>query len=110
MGGFSTIGGAGGYNVVSKTSADSPYSASNRDYILADASGGAITVTVPSPSSNSYIGIKKTDSSANVVTVQQNAAETIDGQTSITLEGQNEYVELVSDGTNWYIISSTVIY
>lgn len=69
--------------------------------VLCDASGGAFTVTLPDPI---HIGwrylIKKTDSSAYAVTV----AGTIDGDTNFDLELQDEVIEVVADGTAWWII------
>jgi len=72
--------------------------------ILADASGGAITVTLPDPASypNYEIMIKKIDSSTNAVTVTPHGTETIDGASSLTLSSQNDAKRLRSDGSNWY--------
>jgi len=72
--------------------------------ILADASGGAITVTLPDPAAypNYEVMIKKIDSSANAVTVAPHGTETIDGASSLTLANQNDAVRLRSDGTNWF--------
>jgi len=92
---------AGGYNVV-KVTAD--YLASDRDCVLADASGGAITITLPTPSPGAEVIVKKIDSSTNVVTVSPSGTETIDGQSSWTLDTQYEAYHFISDGTNWYII------
>ena len=89
------------YNVVTKTS---NYTASNGDCVLADASSGAITVTLPSPSSNAIVNVKKIDSSTNAVTVEPNGSETIDGSSSKTIDTQYESYTFISDGTNWYII------
>lgn len=72
--------------------------------ILADASGGAITITLPDPTSypNYEVMIKKIDSSANAVTVSPHGTETIDGASSMTLANQNDAVRLRSDGSNWF--------
>ena len=72
--------------------------------ILADASGGAITVTLPDPAAypNYEVMIKKVDSSTNAVTVAPHGTETIDGASSLTLQNQNDAKRLRSDGTNWY--------
>jgi hypothetical protein len=56
--------------------------------ILANASGGAITVTLPADSVQALTTVKKTDSSANVVTV----SGTIDGASSVVLTRQYQYV------------------
>ena len=89
------------YNVVTK---NTNYTASNGDCVLADASSGAITITLPSPSSNAIVNVKKIDSSTNAVTVEPNGSETIDGSSSKTIDTQYESYTFISDGTNWYII------
>ena len=93
--------GIASHNVVTKTS---NYTASNGDCVLADASSEAITITLPSPSNNAIVNVKKIDSSANVVTVEPNGSETIDGSSSKTIDTQYESYTFISDGTNWYII------
>ncbi len=85
------------------------YSATWADeIILVDASGAAVTVTLPPPASypNVPITIKKIDSSTNVVTINPNATETIDGAASQSLSAQNAFITVVSDGVNWYIVAS----
>jgi len=89
------------YNIVTKTS---DYTASSGDCVLVDASSGAITITLPSPSSNAIVNVKKIDSSTNAVTVEPNGSETIDGSNSKTIDTQYESYTFISDGTNWYII------
>lgn len=71
------------------------------DVIEANATSNAITVTLPANSAGVRVTVKKTDSSANTVTV----SGTIDGATNHTLAYQNQSIELVGDGTNWYRIS-----
>lgn len=73
--------------------------------ILANASGGAFAVTLPasSPAMGYEFVIKKTDSSANVVTVTPTSG-TIDGAATFLLTTQYQSVTVQSDGTNWWII------
>lgn len=73
--------------------------------ILADASGGAFTVTLPTAVgiTGKRYSIKKTDSSTNAVTVDGDGAETIDGDANFELALQDEVIGLVSDGTEWWI-------
>ncbi len=66
--------------------------------ILANASSGNIIVTVPTTVIGSYV-IKKTDATANTVTVTP-ASGLIDGGSSVVLSIQNTAVDLVSDGSN----------
>lgn len=94
-------------SVATKTSADSPYTVLSTDYlILADASSGAITINLPTASGitgKQYI-IKKIGTDYNNITIDGNASETIDGDTTYTLHLPREWVKIVSDGTNWRII------
>ncbi len=48
--------------------------------------------------------IKKTDVSANAVTIDGNGAETIDGATTQSLPAQYDSMEVVTNGTEWFII------
>jgi hypothetical protein len=73
--------------------------------VLVDASSGAITMSLPS--AVTYVGpgftIKKIDSSANAVTIAANGSETIDETTTRVLAMQYDAVELMSDGTEWWL-------
>jgi len=101
MGVYPPIAAGGIFTAVTTQTAD--YTASDGDVVLADASGGAITITLPSPSENAWVQVKKIDSSLNKVTVAQNATETIDGQSSIDLVNQYQSYIVVSDGTDWFV-------
>jgi hypothetical protein len=74
--------------------------------IFANASTGSVAITLPTASS--FAGyrfyVKRTDSSANSCTVARSGTDTIDGQTSISLDIQYTCLTLVSDGSAWYII------
>jgi len=71
---------------------------------LVNAASGAITVTLPTAvNNNACFIIKKTDSSTNVVTVDAASSETIDGDLTYKLNDQYNYVEIVSNGTNWVV-------
>jgi hypothetical protein len=90
--------------VVAKTGA---YTATSSDHtILCDASGGSFTVTLPAASGVTRIiyHIKKTDSSGNTVTVDGNASETIDGDTTKIISTQYDSMMITCDGSNWHII------
>lgn len=93
-------------NLEHKTAA---YTADAEDYtITCDATSAAFTVTLPAASGITgriYV-IKKTDASANAVTVDANASETIDGATTYSLAAQWKYVTIQSNGTNWVIIGN----
>lgn len=69
------------------------------------------TVTLPAAStvSRKIFNIKKIDSSlSNIVTIDANGSETIDGALTITLATQFESVVLYCDGSNWQILDRYV--
>jgi hypothetical protein len=86
-----------------------PYNIAAKDYtILMDATAGNKTVNLPAASShtNRILVIKKIDSSANTVTIDGNASETIEGATTKVLTTQYESVMIQCDGSNWFIIGN----
>jgi hypothetical protein len=80
---------------------------SSDDVILADASGGAFTLTLPAAASNTgkvfYI-IRTDNTPANALTLDGNGAETIQGATTRALYTQYESVKIISDGSNWAVL------
>lgn len=76
--------------------------------VLVSASGAARTMTLPPAASHPgrVYTIKKTDSSVNTVTIDGNAAETIDGALTKVLTAQYERVTIQCDGANWFIVGS----
>jgi hypothetical protein len=91
-------------SVVSKTTT---YTAGDtEEIVLADATAGAFTVTLPTAASKSgfIYTVKKTDSSAAAVTIDGDGAETIDGDASVDLASQDKVISVVSDGSNWWIV------
>jgi len=97
---------AGDQKLVSKTGA---YTATTSDgVILCDASSAGFAITLPAVSGNTgkRYWIKKTDSSSNVVTVDGNGSELIDGVIIRHLRYQNEGIGIICDGTGWVIIQS----
>lgn len=76
--------------------------AQDHDFILADASAGAFTVTLPTPVASAEIVVKKTDATANGVTIT-GVAGFIDGNASLLIVTPMRAVRLFCDGTNWWI-------
>ena len=74
--------------------------------VLADATGGAITIDLPPASAmiSQTLTVKKIDSSANNVTLDGDASETIDDSETQVLSSQYDSITMLSDGTRWYII------
>ena len=66
------------------------YTANRSELVLANAATAAFTVTLPTaPGGGAVVGVKKTDSSANAVTVVGSSGVTIDGDATATLLGQD---------------------
>ena len=94
--------------VMAATSAKTAaYTANGNDYVIrCNATTAAFTVTLPAASSNTgriYV-IKKTDNSANAVTIDANASELIDGSLTVALTTLNQVVRLCCNGTGWDVI------
>jgi hypothetical protein len=72
------------------------------DFADVDASGAAVTVTLPSAAASKgrIVGVSKVDSSANAVTLSGD----INGQSSIKMTRQYTALILVSTGSEWRII------
>jgi hypothetical protein len=78
--------------------------------ITADATSGAFIITLPAAATaaNGYeVTVQKIDSSTNIVTVDANGAETINGVSDLDLTDQYTAATLRSDGTEWYAYAIT---
>jgi hypothetical protein len=85
------------------------YTAVSTDHtILADATGGAFTITLPAASglAGKIYTIKRINSGGNDVTIDANASETIDGDTTKVLNAHWKYLQIQCDGSNWFIIAN----
>lgn len=71
--------------------------------------GSPFTFTLPS-ASIVYIGtrytFKKIDNTANAITIATVSSQTIDGSTTYVLSSQNNFVSIISDGSNWKITAT----
>ena len=78
------------------------------DYlIVADAAGGAITMTLPPAAlvpGRIYV-FKRINSGANAVIVDGYASETIDGAATHTLTPQWNALTIMSNGVAWFILA-----
>jgi hypothetical protein len=85
----------------------SNYTISGTDVVVfADATSGNVTITLPTASANAgyRFYVKRIDGSANTCSIARSGSDTIDGQTSISLDLQYTSLTVVSDGSAWYII------
>ena len=85
------------------TTVTSDYTASHGEVVLADSSGGAITVTLPVPNNTTTVTVKKVDSSGNAVNIATSGSETIDGNSSLSVTNQYTSREVVSDSSDYFI-------
>jgi len=77
------------------------------DYlILADCAAGAVTIGLPAVAQNlgRYVVAKKTDASANAMTLDGDGSETIDGAATKATTTQYVAFTLFCDGAGWWII------
>lgn len=79
-------------------------------FFKCDATGGAFAITLPPANINEsrILIIKKSDVSANAVTVTRAGSDTIDGATTFALGSQYKFVTLINDedGNIWNVIGS----
>lgn len=73
---------------------------------LCDATAASFSVVLPAAATNSgrVFNIKKIDATANTVTIDGNASETIDGALTYAINEQYRSIQLQSNGSNWYVI------
>ena len=100
------VDGSFGLDITSTTT--TPFTLDSTHHtLLVDATAGAKTVNLPAASgcTRRRYTVKKTDSSANAVTLDGNASETIDGAATYALATQYKAVTVQCDGTNWHVVA-----
>lgn len=96
--------------VVTVTTASYAATSAAIDYILVDDDTAGETVTVslpPADERTSPITIKKLGTTADVV-IDGDGAETIDGDATVTIAIQYVSLKVMSDGSNWSIVSHNI--
>lgn len=92
--------GPAGTNTYTFVPTSTSVTATSGQYILADASSNAITITLPAPAANAYFSVKKVDGGSNAITI---SGGIIDGSTSVPIYSQQwASQDFLSDGTQWY--------
>jgi hypothetical protein len=98
----------GSGKVVNLTSADSPYLVKYDDWlIICDTSTASITVTLPQPTEankGKVFVVKKTSAAHSVILNAGDGSILIDDVTSLTENAKNGFDQIVSDGTQYWII------
>lgn len=85
----------------------SSYTMTSTDTVIfANALTNSVTITLPTAASlpGYRFYIKRIDGSVNPCAVMRSGSDTIDGQTSFTIDQQYTAVMLVSNGSAWYIL------
>jgi hypothetical protein len=76
--------------------------------VLCTAGAGGVTITLPD--ATIYTGrtfyIKQTDTGTGGVAIVTTSSQTIDTLTNYQLLNQNQFVQVVSDGSNWQVIGA----
>lgn len=78
----------------------------DNEIVLGNATGGGFSVTLPAAAGCKgwKETIKKIDASANAVTVDADGGETIDDDTTVIIDTQYGAIQIVCDGTEWWIV------
>ena len=95
-------------NIKNLTSADSPYSATADDWLmLCDTLTGDIDIVLPDPTglSGKMFIIKKTTATNQINFTAGDGSILIDDSTSHSSNSKNGYDQVVSDGTQYWIIT-----
>ena len=87
-------------------------SGSPKDVYLVTTGASTITATLPAVSAadataGRVVTILKIDGGAGSVTIDGDGSETINGSTTVSLTSQYDYRTIVSNGSEWIVISST---
>lgn len=98
-----TAADVGGGSSWTTTTVTADTTLSDNDEALVDSSGGTVTVTLPTPSNGVRVRVLRT-TSANSVTIGRSGTENINRTASDLSLNDLESVELVSDGTDWWIV------
>ena len=90
-----------GGHIVNNTNQSSTIQTSN-DVLLVQ---GNITMTVPLSQNNTGKVFTLKNVGTEVVSVEVSGSDTIDGQTSLTLSNQYDWLSVISDGNTWNILN-----
>jgi lysophospholipase L1-like esterase len=103
IGATANIGGGGSASFSWSTKTANYTITTSDSGILADATSGALTITLPTAvAATQQYTIKKKDSTVFAVTVATTGGQTIDGQTTRVLAVLDAAITVESDGSNWY--------
>lgn len=78
---------------------------SSDDTIVVNASGGNVDINLISSINGKQYTIKKNDPSGNVVNINANGKQKINGSPTLTITSRHECYTLLGSGSGWHIIS-----
>lgn len=104
--------GAGGTNIKYLTNADSPYTISDSDgdgKFICDTSGGNITINLPTLADNQNRQLEFIhQTGGNLLTIDGESSETIDGLTSIELPKQYDRMTVLGTTSEWGMLEERI--
>lgn len=94
-------------NIYNHVTVSTSYSVKNNDAIVT-CNAGSLTITLPNPTAfrDGRTLVVKEIAGVGSITINPNDSETIDGESSHSLGNPFAAVVLMSNGTNWFIVSS----
>lgn len=100
------VSGSGG-TTFTVTPSSISFSASVANFYSVTTGSSTITATLPTAVgiSGQVIVVKKVDSGSGLVSIATTSAQTIDGNSTYQLTNQWQFIWVMSDGSNWQIIS-----
>ncbi|WP_415063610.1 hypothetical protein [Bdellovibrio sp.] len=96
----------GGWQVTTQASSLTVTTSHRGRYFLAS---GTITFTLPAAATagNGFVVAMKSNVAGGIVTILPDGSEKINNQSNLILEDLGASAVLISDGTNWHVLSST---
>ncbi len=85
---------------------DAPTLLPTNQVLLVDATAGNFTITLPTAVGDKgrHYVFKRIDSTSNTVTIDGLGVEEIDSDLTVSIDLEDEVVQIVNDGANWWII------
>ena len=98
-----------GLHVGSSIASSGSITVGTASWYLVATSGGDVTITLPAAATctNMVLGFKKLQAANNMI-LDPDGSETIDGAATKSFSDQWTFVNIISNGTNWFILSSGV--
>lgn len=77
--------------------------------VLIDTTSGAYTTTLPvaSTMTEQILTLKKIGANTNIATIDGASAETIDGDLTLEMITEGDWIKVISDGSNWHVIGKS---